>query len=168
VLYLRRGKLASFVAAPPNTKEKPTMKADAITESAVKAVLVKVTEGYAKRDLALLLSAFAPDPDVVMYGTGADEKRIGLSQIQAQAERDWSQAESAAITYEWTAVSAAGAVAWAAADASFKLKADGQEISLPARLTCVLEKRGEQWLIVQAHFSLPAAGQGEGESFPTE
>lgn len=46
------------------------MKADAMTEAAVKAVLDKVAEGYTRRDLALLLSAFAPDPDVVMYGTG--------------------------------------------------------------------------------------------------
>ena len=144
------------------------MKADAMTETAVKAVLDKVAEGYAKRDLALVLSAFAPDPDVVMYGTGADEKRIGLAEIQAQSERDWSQTEAAAIIYGWTSVSAAGSVAWVASDATFNLKADGQEMTLPARITCVLEKRGEQWLIVQGHFSLPAAAQGEGESFPTE
>ena len=45
------------------------MKADAITEAAVKSVLDKVAEDYAKRDMALLQAAFAPDPDVVMYGT---------------------------------------------------------------------------------------------------
>jgi ketosteroid isomerase-like protein len=143
------------------------MKADAMTEAAVKAVLDKVAEAYAKRDLALLRTAFAPDPDVVMYGTGADEKRVGLAEIQAQAERDWSQAEAATVTYGWTSVSAAGSVAWAATDAAFNLKAGGQEVTLPARITFVLEKRGEEWLIVQAHFSFPAAGQAEGESFPT-
>lgn len=144
------------------------MKADAKTEAAVKAVLEKVTEGYANRDVAQLLSAFATDPDVVMYGTGADEKRIGLKEIQAQAERDWSQTDSAVVRYEWISVWRTGSVAWAATDASFHLKADGQEMTLPARITFVLENRNEQWLIVHAHFSLPAAGQGEGESFPTE
>jgi hypothetical protein len=143
------------------------MKADAMTEAAVKAVLDKVAEGYAKRDLAHLRAAFAPDPDVVMYGTGADEKRVGLAEIQAQAENDWAQTEATAVTYGWTSVSAAGSVAWAATDAAFNLKAVGQEMTLPARITFVLEKRGEQWLIVQAHFSFPAAGQAEGESFPT-
>lgn len=143
------------------------MKADARTEAAVKAVLDKVAEGYAKRDLALLRAAFAPDPDVVMYGTGADEKRIGLAEIQAQAERDWSQADATAMTYEWTSISAAGPVAWVAADAAFRMKAGGQEVTLPARLTCVLENRGQEWLIVQAHFSFPATGQAEGASFPT-
>jgi uncharacterized protein (TIGR02246 family) len=144
------------------------MKADPITEAAVKAVLDKVAEGYARRDLALLLSAFAPDPDVVMYGTGADEKRIGFAEVQAQAERDWSQTESASVTYEWTSISAAGSVAWAATDASFNLKADGQEMTLPARITFVLEQREGQWLIVQGHFSFPATGQAEGEAFPQE
>jgi uncharacterized protein (TIGR02246 family) len=143
------------------------MKADASIESAVKAVLNKVAEGYSNRDLTLLLSTFAQDPDVVMYGTGADEKRVGLAQIQAQAERDWSETENTAVKYESISVSAAGSVAWAVTDASFNLTAGGQMMTLPARITFVLEKRGEQWLIVHAHFSFPASGQDEGESFPT-
>jgi ubiquinone/menaquinone biosynthesis C-methylase UbiE len=103
---------------PISLKRRRPMKADATTESAVKAVLDKVADAYARRDLALLLAAFAPDPDVVMYGTGADEKRVGLAQIQTQVERDWSQAEAAAVTYESISVSAAGAVAWAMAPRS--------------------------------------------------
>jgi ketosteroid isomerase-like protein len=143
------------------------MKADVKTEAAVKSVLDKVAEGYAKRDLALLQAAFAPDPDVVMYGTGADEKRIGLAEIQVQAEQDWSQTEAAAVTFGWTSVSAAGSVAWVATDAALNLKAGGQDMNLPVRITFVLERRGEDWLIVQAHFSLAASTQVEGESFPT-
>jgi ketosteroid isomerase-like protein len=49
---------------------------------------------------------------------------------------------------------------------TFKVKAGGQEMALPGRMTAVLEKRGDKWLFVQSHFSLPAAGQ-EGESFPS-
>jgi|RhiMetdeSRZDD1v2_1073273.scaffolds.fasta_scaffold3184473_1 ketosteroid isomerase-like protein len=143
------------------------MKADAKTEAAVKAVLNKVAEGYARRDMTLLRTAFAPDPDVVMYGTGADEKRLGLAEIQVQAERDWSQTETASVSYRWISVSAAGSVAWAATDAVLDLKAGGQKMTLPLRITFVLERRGDVWLIVHAHFSLPAASQAEGASFPT-
>ena len=46
-------------------------------------------------------------------------------------------------------------------------KVGGQEISFPIRLTFVLERREDRWLIVQLHGSLPAAGQREGESWPT-
>jgi len=139
------------------------MKADAKTEAAVKAVLQKVADGYAKRDMDLVRAAFAADPDVVSYGTGADEKRIGLKQIETQVERDWAQSESTAIRYGWVSVSAAGAVA-----CSFEVKGGGQQATLPVRATFVLEKRGEDWLIVQGHFSFAASGEAEGESFPTQ
>jgi hypothetical protein len=33
---------------------------------------------------------------------------------------------------------------------------------LPVRITFVLEKRGEQWLILHAHYSFPAAAQAKG------
>ena len=84
-----------------------------------------------------------------------------------QAQRDWSQTDTSAIRYEWMSVSAAGDVAWAATDAAFELSVNGQEMSFPARITFVLEKHGGRWLIVQSHFSLPSAGQEEGEAFPT-
>ena len=142
------------------------MRADKKTEAAVKAVLDRLARAYEQRDMDLLVSAFAPDPDVVMYGTGADEKRVGLSEIEAQAERDWSQSDATRMTFGWTSVSAAGPVAWVAADSVFHLEGGGQRFDLPARLTTVLEKRDDQWLMVQAHFSFAAAGQDEGASFP--
>jgi uncharacterized protein (TIGR02246 family) len=142
------------------------MKADAATEAAVRAVLDRVNDAYATRNLDGLLATIAPDPDVVMYGTGADEKRLGHQGVRAQAERDWSQTEASTIRYESISVSAAGSVAWVAADAAFEVKAGGQAMTLPARITFVLEKRDNAWLIVQAHFSLPAADQAEGEAFP--
>ena len=60
------------------------MKANATTEAAVRAVLNKLAEGYAKRDMETLVAIFAPDPDNVMFGTGAHEKRIGLAEIKAK------------------------------------------------------------------------------------
>jgi hypothetical protein len=33
-------------------------------------------------------------------------------------------------------------------------------------MTCVLEKQGAEWLLVQSHISLPAPAQGEGDSVP--
>jgi len=143
------------------------MKAPPNIEKSVKAVLNKFAEAYARRDLPSLRSTFASDPDLILYGTGADEKRVGLSQIQMQAERDWSQTESIAVTYGWMSVSSAATVAWVATDATFNLKAGGKDLVLPARITFVLENRADQWLIVHAHCSFPAAEQAEGQSFPT-
>lgn len=138
------------------------MKANAKTEAAVLTVLNKFAEGYVKRDVDGILALFAPDPDVIIFGTGADEKRVGLTEIRTQVERDFSQSDSATLTYEWTSISAAGSVAWVAADAAMKVRIAGQEIALSGRLTVVLENRAEKWLIVHVHFSMPFAGQGGG------
>lgn len=142
------------------------MKADPTTYAAVKESLDGVATAYAERNLDHLLASFSPDPDVVMYGTGADEKRVGRAEIQRQAELDWSQTDTTTLKYDGLSVSASGNVAWAAADATFELEAGGQAMSLPARLTAVLENRDGRWLVAQAHFSFPAAGQDEGQAFP--
>ena len=141
------------------------MKADQTTEAEVKAVLQNFTKSYERRDLSGLLACFPSDQDVVLYGTGKDEKRIGTDQIRVQAERDWSQTDSAAIDFSWISVSTSGSVAWAAADGEIRIRVGNQELSLLLRTTFVLVKQAGTWLIVQSHFSLPNAGQDEGESF---
>jgi len=143
------------------------MKADTQIQTAVMNTLNEFAENYEKRDLDGVMSVFAPDSDVVLYGSGADEKRVGIDEIRAQVERDWSQSEATSFTYGWTSISSAGMVAWAAVDLTFMVKADGQEFSFDGRLTNVFENREGKWLMVQGHFSLPSATQEEGESFPT-
>jgi ketosteroid isomerase-like protein len=144
------------------------MKADSTTQQAVKAVLNAWADSYRRRDMQRMLACIAPDPDVLMYGTNADEKRIALAGIQAQAERDWSQTDRAEFVLHDPLISAAGSVAWAAADATFKIEAGGQMLAFPARVTTVLENRDGRWLVVQAHFSLPAPTEEAGSSVPSE
>lgn len=142
------------------------MNAEPAVQTAVKALLNDLGESYATRDIQRLLAGFSPDLDVVMFGTGADEKRVGLAEIQNQAQRDWSQTASSKIVFGWTSVSANGPVAWASSDCTFEVEAGGQSMSLPARFSGVFEKRGDKWLVAQAHFSLPAMEQEEGQAFP--
>ena len=143
------------------------MKADPKIEAAVMNVMNQFAEAFAKRDLDASLALLAPDPDVVFIGTGGDEKRIGLAEIKALFERDFAQFEDASLKIGWHSVSVAGSVAWLVADLILRANTGGREISLQARSTAVLERRGDRWLIVQSHSSLPAAGQEEGEAFPT-
>ena len=89
-----------------------------------------------------------------MYSPGTRERFVGLSEIEAKAARDWSRTEAASLTYRRTSVSAAGSVAWAAADADFTVKAGDDQTTLPVHITFVLERRGDEWLIVHAHYSL--------------
>lgn len=143
------------------------MRADAKTEAEIKAVLTELTDAYKREDMEALMACFAPDPDIVFYGTGADEKRIGSEGVRIQARRDWDQTESISLAFDDVSISAAGPVAWAAIDGGFEIRAGGQQFTLPARATMVLERRNGRWLILQGHFSAPAAGQAEGESIPS-
>jgi uncharacterized protein (TIGR02246 family) len=143
------------------------MRADTKTEEVVMNVVKQFFEAFNKRDLNACLAFFAPDPDVIVIGTGGDEKCIGLTEIKAIFERAFAQFEDASAKFGWHSASAAGSVAWVAADVILRVKTGGREISEPLRLTIVLERRGNKWLIIQWHDSLPAAGQKEGQAFAT-
>ena len=132
----------------------------------VLAVLQTYFDAIAARDLSAVLPLFADDPDLVLFGSGADERRVGRAGLALQTERDWSQSDSMSLAITWSSVSSAGQVAWASTELTVSVRADGVELSLPARFSVVLEQRGDRWLIVQGHFSLPASEQSEGESFP--
>ena len=142
------------------------MKANTETEAAVMDALRRFNEAYERKDVDGALALLAPDPDGVFIGTGADEKRVGLAEARAQFERDFAQSEVVFWELGWHSVSEAGPVAWLAVDSIIRVKFNGREIGLPIRLTAVLEKRGDRWLFVQLHNSVPAADQKVGESFP--
>ena len=143
------------------------MRADERTEVEVKAALDAVAKAFEDRDIDGFLACFSPDPDVIMIGTGGDEKGIGSEQIGALIKRSWSQSRAASLKLGWTSISAAGPVAWVAADARVRAEVGGREFVEDLRFTFVLEKRGDRWLIAQSHDSLPAAGQAEGEAWAT-
>ncbi len=133
------------------------MKADAATVVAVKEMAKKMSDAYAAQDMSALKSIFSPDADVVLIGTDAEEERVGPAEIEAQARKDWSHTDAMSISYDWMSISAAGSVAWGAANAAFHLRREGHRRDVLARATFVLQKRGDAWLIAQAHISIAAA-----------
>ena len=143
------------------------MRADPKTEAAVVNIVKQGFEAFTKRDLDAVIAFFAPDPDVVVIGTGGDEKCVGLAEIRNIFERAFAQFEEASFKFGWHSVSAAGSVALLATDATLYVKTSDRQISEQVRLTVVLEQRGDRWLIIQWHDSLPAAGQKDGQAFAT-
>ena len=123
-------------------------------------------EAFAMKDLDTMMAFFAPDPDVVVIGTGGDEKGIGFAEIKAIFERAFSQFDEASFDFGWHSVSTAGPLALLATDVAYRVKASGREVSRQIRLTGITEKRGDRWLILQSHDSVPDREQVEGEAFP--
>jgi ketosteroid isomerase-like protein len=136
-------------------------------EAAVLAVLEQYKQAIEQRDMERLLALFAPDPDIVVIGTGAGEHRVGLADLRGQIDPDRSQPEATSSEWGRPSVSADGSVAWVAVNVVVHTRVAGQEVSLPLRSPAVLERRGADWLVMKAHLSVPPREQAEGKAYPT-
>lgn len=143
------------------------MRGSPAAEAAALAIPYKFAEAYARRDLQAVLALFADDRDVVFIGTGSDERRVGLVEVRQHIKRNLEQSSQLFFRFDWVRASATGPVAWVAAEGAMQAEVGPQEIEAPVRFTGVLEIVHGDWLLVQAHLSLPAAGQEVGRSFPT-
>ncbi len=140
--------------------------AQAVTE--ILETLDQYSATYAEHDLDGILALFAPDPDIVVIGTGADEKRIGIEEVRQQFERNFNETEASSITWGWQHVSIVDGMAWVAADAVIAVRVAGKDTRFPIRMTIILEQRHGFWLWVHRHASVPAAGQTMGRSYLTQ
>jgi ketosteroid isomerase-like protein len=143
------------------------MLADAPTEKAVLDTLGRFIAGYEGGDVDAVVDTLLPNADLVLLGTAADERRIGIDGARSQFERDISQSESRSLKIGWTSISAAGDVAWLAAELTVTAVANGESVTFLVRLTAVFEQRDGTWKIAQAHLSVPDSSTSEGQSFPT-
>jgi len=130
------------------------MKAGAATEKAVMKIREDLNDGRASRDVHRVLGLFATDADVVFLGFEEGEKVIGYNELEDFVRRLFS---STAISFEWKwhLVSMEGSVAWVVAEGLYHAKTADQHVSGPYRLTMVLVKREDKWLIMHLHDSQP-------------
>jgi hypothetical protein len=108
-----------------------------------------------ERDLSVV-EEFAPDADVLLVASEANELAIGSAEIKAFFGRLMSHP----VTYSWDwrqkKVSSAGDIAWIFADGDIVMHGAEGEVRTPYRMTAVLERYSEKWLIRQFHGSEPA------------
>ena len=137
------------------------MQATQKTGAEIQSVLDKFCEGYGKKDIDALLSLFDSDPDVLVIGTGEDEKRTGLEEIRIQFERDFFQSERLTVDFENVAISQQDSVCWVAGDTNVYFTAEEKALHVFLRFTAVLTQRDGKWLFVQTHFSVPFSDPSE-------
>ncbi|HEX2953679.1 MAG TPA: nuclear transport factor 2 family protein [Bacillota bacterium] len=118
-------------------------------------------DAYTNRDAAGLLSMVAPDDNVVFIGMDADEKKLGREGLLEGIQRDFAQADSITVELPWVSIAGSGTVAWVAADYIYNVTSKNLNVQVRGRLTLIMEKRDEKWLIVHAHFSTPVDAEGK-------
>jgi uncharacterized protein (TIGR02246 family) len=131
------------------------MKADQETKQAVNAVLEKMAQAMAARDITAFIKLFANDAIMVTLGLEERDINIGIFQLKERMQGTFTEAEAISLKYGWTTIKANGPVAWVASHITYNIKKKEQEaLSLSTRLTGVLEKTDGKWLWVQLHFSM--------------
>lgn len=141
------------------------MKADQTIQAEVTQSFKAMFESYKKKDLQGVLNCWATDLDVVVIGSGPDEKSMGIGKFVESLMRDWAQAEITGIGVKDFNVSAAGTVAWFSSDLTFSIKVGSKAQEMLGRLTGVMEKRNGKYLWIQMHYSVPNIDQKPGQSW---
>jgi ketosteroid isomerase-like protein len=127
-------------------------------------IMLQFCEAYTNRDLDKLLSLFTQN--ATMFGTGVDEYRTGLKEIEEQVKRDWSQSEKGEVKLT-SFLGPSGNSTWGSGEFTAKIQIDGKIHTFePLRGTIILEQEDGTWKIAHMHASFPDYSQAEGASFP--
>jgi len=130
------------------------------TEDQIQGLLNRFCDLYSQKDLEGILAITAPD--MMGFGTGADEIVRNHEEMERQLSRDFEEFETISVRMADCTIKAEGTIAWVMGDLTFT----AEKNEIPCRITMVLRGTGHRWEIVQMHISQPAAGQAEGRSFP--
>jgi len=120
-----------------------------------KARLEQVMAAWATMDPSKAAVFYAKDPGLAFYDV-APRSYKGWAEYEKGAREMFKTMRSLSFKMHDADVHTAGNVAWATAlvDAVVNDK-DGKQEKMDARWTTVWEKRGNNWLIVHDHFSVP-------------
>jgi ketosteroid isomerase-like protein len=151
-----------FASACSNCDQKFS-KADEM--NAIEALLEEYVIANENQDFDLIEKIWAPDSDIILYGTDSDERLMGWSNIRSAIREQFLQIEDTYISAsdQFIKLNPTGTTAWFAETLDYNFVYKGEAKNYKGmRFTGVLEKADGQWKLVQAHLSLPAhVGIGE-------
>ena len=126
----------------------------------VKAVIEDSIGWAIDKDLDRLFQIFADDDDLLIWWVGSNGGADGIDDLKKTAETVWMKTDFTATKFEFRDVrirfAKDGTMAWYSCHLDDCGIWKGEEFcAADVRNTGVLEKRGEQWTIVQSHASWP-------------
>lgn len=126
------------------------------SEAIAVAILNRFSEAFARHDLPALMALFAPGGDAVFVDGESGAAAVGASDIKAYLAAAARRRQSSTWIWDQISVSGAGAVLSVAAQARVRIEGVERTREVPRRLTAVLQRQGERWVILQLHVSAPA------------
>ena len=131
-------------------------------QTQVKAVLDQLIKASETEDMESLSQVYAHDDDMVIFGTDVGERLVGWDALKALMQKQFDATEDSQLNVrdEVVHVHESGRVAWFSETIDWELTVEGQTVKLEGlRATGVLEKRNDNWVIVQLHYSVPVVNQ---------
>ena len=126
----------------------------------VALVLEKYVIANEKQEIELVQEIWAQDTDIVVFGTNSDEKIIGREAIGKAIQRQFNSFDETYISVrdQIIKVNETGNTAWFSEIVNYNYVYNGNAVQFEGlRFTGVLEKRGDDWFIVQSHMSIPGS-----------
>lgn len=127
---------------------------------AIENLLEEYVIANENQDFDLIEKIWAPDSDIILYGTDSDERLMGWTNIRSAVREQFLQIEETYISAsdQFIKLNCTGTTAWFAESLDYNFVHKGEAKSFTGlRFTGVVEKIDGQWKLVQAHLSLPAS-----------
>jgi uncharacterized protein (TIGR02246 family) len=124
----------------------------------VQLILEQYIKALTTKNMELLSKIFAHDEDMVMFDGNISKRFVGWKALKGRFQEHFNSFEKLDITFKELDIKihASGEVAWLSCILNANLLNQGQQGSInDLRVTWVLEKQNQNWVIVHAHFSLP-------------
>lgn len=110
------------------------------------------------QDFELIESIWAPNSDIISYGTNSDERLMGWTNIRSAIKQQFSAIEETYISAsdQFIKINDCGNTGWFAESLNYNFVHQGEAQSYEGlRFTGVVVKMDGHWRFVQAHLSLP-------------
>ena len=128
----------------------------------IENVLEQYIVANENKDLSLVEQIWAPDGDIILYGTTSKDRLMGWNNIRNAFKEQFKTIDNIFITTseQYIKLNETGNSAWFAEILNYNYMKDGKAKSLKGlRFTGVLKHCHDgKWRIVQAHLSIPAEG----------
>ncbi len=136
------------------------------SKKAVANVLEKYVIANENQDLSMIEQIWAPDNDIILFGTNSEEKLMGWDNIKKAIQAQFKAISETYISpqQQYIRIGPDQKTAWFAEILNYNFVYKGKAHSFEGlRFTGVLEKRNDGWKIVQAHLSIPGHVNLESE-----
>ena len=126
---------------------------------AIENVLESYVLANENQDFNLIEKIWAPNSDIILYGTDSDERLMGWDNIRDAIKSQFSSIEETYISAsdQFIKLNECGNTAWFAETLNYNFVYKGEARSYTGlRFTGVLMKIDREWRFVQQHLSVPA------------